>query len=262
MSKTTNWLKLWLEHPLTKGLDINDPRTTLIRRRIVREKPILNEIYLEWYQSINQSLPNGNDPVLEIGSGASFLCDYITNLISSDIFLVDGINAVLDGHYLPFKNESLKAIVMTDVFHHLPNPRRFLQEAARCICQDGSLIMIEPWVTSWSTFINTKFHHEPFHPKAKGWEFPTSGPLSGANGALPWVIFHRDRMSFDQEFPQLRIETIKLMMPFMYLASGGISTRGIIPGYFYQPLRSIEKLLSPYIDKTAMFAFILIRRSD
>jgi hypothetical protein len=50
------------------------------------------------------------------------------------------------------------------------------------------------------------------------------------------------------------------MMPFLYLASGGISTRGIIPGYFYQPLRLIEKILSPFIDKSAMIAFILIRR--
>jgi SAM-dependent methyltransferase len=255
-------LEQWLAHPLTKGLDINDPRTTLLRRRIIREKPILNEIYLDWYRSINRSLPNGNYPVLEIGSGASFLHDFISDLIPSDIFLVDGINAVLDGHQLPFKNESLQAIVMTDVFHHLPNPRRFLQEATRCIRQDGSVIMIEPWVTAWSTFIYTKFHHEPFHPEAKGWEFPASGPLSGANGALPWIIFERDRKNFEQEFPQLRIESIKLMMPFIYLASGGISTREIIPGFFYKSLRYLEKLLLPSIQKSAMVAFILLRRIE
>jgi hypothetical protein len=39
----------------------------------------------------------------------------------------------------------------------------------------------------------------------------------GANDALPWIIFARDRLKFEQEFPDWRIETIKPIMPFRYL---------------------------------------------
>jgi len=260
MGNQKKTLKSWFEHPLTRGLDLDDPRTTYLRKRIIREKPHLHEIYDEWYQAISNSLPVGHDHVLEIGSGASFFNEYVSHLVSSDVFLVRGIDTVLDGQYLPFKNASMKSIVMTDVFHHLPDPRQFLHEAARCIRKNGSLIMIEPWVTPWSTYIYQKFHHEPFNPTAENWEFPTTGPLSGANGALPWIVFNRDRKIFLDEFPEWQIETINLWMPFIYLSSGGISTREIIPGYFYRPLRYIEKILSPFNDRIAMFAFILLRR--
>jgi len=111
------------------------------------------------------------------------------SVITSEYFYLSGIDLVLDGGYLPFKDGSLKAIVMTDVFHHLPKPRLFLCEASRCLSAGGVVVMVEPWVTAWSCLVYTKFHHEPFHPDAKQWEFEASSPLSGANGALPWIIF-------------------------------------------------------------------------
>jgi hypothetical protein len=46
-------LKEWLAHPLTRGLDINDPNVTHLRRRIIQEKPFLRKIYQEWYTYSN-----------------------------------------------------------------------------------------------------------------------------------------------------------------------------------------------------------------
>jgi hypothetical protein len=40
------------------------------------------------------------------------------------------------------------------------------------------------------------------NPDAADWSFPAVGPLSGANGALPWILFERDRARFEREFPQ------------------------------------------------------------
>ena len=37
-------LRTWLTHPLTRGLDIDDPRTTELRRRVILEKPFLRLI--------------------------------------------------------------------------------------------------------------------------------------------------------------------------------------------------------------------------
>lgn len=150
---------------------------------------------------------------------------------------------------------------MTDVLYHLPSARQFFSEGARCVQQGGRLIMIEPWVTSWSKLIYTKFHHEPFLPDAADWEFPSSGPLSGANDALPWIIFERDRTVFELEYPQWSIETIKSIMPFLYLTSGGVSMRNIMPGSFLGAIKFLEKVLEPWNNKLAMFAFICLRRS-
>jgi SAM-dependent methyltransferase len=181
-----------LAHRLTRALDIDDPRTTQLRREIIQEKSFLRQIYQEWYATIAGALPRSMGPVLELGSGAGFLKDFLPGLITSEIFYCPGVDVVLNGQDLPFAAGTLRGIVMTDVFHHLPHPRRFFTEAARCVRPGGVVAMIEPWVTPWSRLIYTRLHHEPFNPEANEWEFPTSGPLSGANGALPYILFDRD----------------------------------------------------------------------
>ena len=255
------WLRKWLAHPLTRDMDLEDPRTTRLRRRIILEKPFLREIYRDWYTSIKRALPVGPEPVLELGSGAGFLSDFVPDLITSDVLHCDEICAVLDGQCLPFPAARLRAVVMTDVLHHLPNARQFFYESARCVRPGGGIIMIEPWVTPWSRLIHTRLHHEPFRPDAAQWEFPSSGALSGANGALPWIIFERDRTRFEQEFPYWHIDSIELMMPLLYLVSGGVSMRNLMPGCLYRPWQGVEKALSPWINKLAMFALIRLERT-
>ena len=158
-------LQGWLAHPLTRGLDIDDPRTTELRRSIIRDKKFLRRIYEEWYTALAGALPEVQGPVLELGSGAGFLREYIPDLVTSDVFPVPDVSIVLDAHALPFSDHSLRAIVMTNVLHHLARPRCFFAEAARCVKPGGAILMIEPWVTPWSRLVYTKLHYEPFDPK-------------------------------------------------------------------------------------------------
>ena len=254
-------LKALLAHPLTKGLDIDDPQTTLCQQ-ILGENYFLRKIYEEWYQSIAASLPSGDGAVLELGSGAGFMREFVPDLITSELFYCPKIRVVLSGLSLPFRARSLRGIVMTDVLHHLPQARLFFGEAARCVRPGGVIAMIEPWVTRWSRFVYTRLHHEPFQPEAPSWELPTSGPLSGANGALPWVIFVRDRFKFTQEFPEWRIELIKPIMPFRYLLSGGVSLRNLAPAWSFGLWKQIESALGlgHWNNQLAMFAQIVLRR--
>src|SRR5262245_60487163 len=133
-------LKAWLAHPLMRGLELDDPCTSHLRRHIIQAKSFLRQIYQEWYAAIVAALPAGDEPVLELGSGAGFLQDFIPALITTDIFYCPGLSAVLDGQQLPLADNTLRAIVMTDVLHHVPQARRFLAEAARCIRPGGKLI--------------------------------------------------------------------------------------------------------------------------
>lgn len=255
-------IKTWLAHPLTRGLDIDDPRTTILRRQIIQEKSFLRQIYQEWYAAIVAALPPGDEPVLELGSGPGFLSDLLPGLITSDISYCPSVRVVLDGSRLPFANAALRGIVMTDVLHHLPQPRRFFTEAARCVRLGGVIAMIEPWVSPWSRLIYRRLHHEPFQPEAPEWDFPSSGPLSGANGALPWIIFSRDRDRFEREFPQWQIQAITPGMPVRYLVSGGVSRRSLMPGAAFGAFRLLEQLLRPWMKTWAMFAQITLRRRE
>lgn len=241
-----------LSHPLTRGLSVDDPKTTLLRRKIIQEKKYLKSIYLEWYDLIAKCLPKKRD-VLELGSGAGFLQQALPEVITSEIFETPGVKLIADACKLPFPNQSLDAIVMTDVFHHIPDVGRFLLEATRCVRPGGKVVMIEPWRTPWSEWVYTHLHSEPFSPNS-GWILPAAGPLSGANGALPWIVFQRDRLQFETNYPFLRIKNIRPLMPFSYLCSGGVSMRSLLPGWMYRPVRAVERAL--FEKRWAMFALI------
>jgi len=256
----SGFLKRWLEHPLTRGMDIDDPRTTGLRRRIIKEKPFLRKLYEEWYGMVLKSLPSEARPVVELGSGAGFLKDFLPDLITSDVFEGEDIDTVLDGAELPFGDGALGAIVMIEVLHHLARPWDFFREASRCVRPGGVVVMIEPWVTAWSSWVYRHLHHEPFDPEVSECGFVSSGPLSGANSAMPWVLLDRDRAAFRQEFPEWRISEVKPMMPFRYMLSGGVSVRGSMPGWSYGAWRTVERWATPCMKHLAMSAKIVLTR--
>jgi SAM-dependent methyltransferase len=254
-------LRAWAAHPLTQGLDIDAAETSELRRRIIREKPFLEAIYVDWYRLIAAALPPGDGPVLEIGSGGGFMRDFVPGLITSDVIDLPGVDRVIDARSLPLADGALRGIAMVNVLHHLPAPRDFLREATRCVRAGGVVSMIEPWVTPWSKLVYGKLHHEPFQPQAERWEFPAGGPLSAANGANPWIIFVRDRARFEGEFPQWRIRLARPFMPLRYLLSGGVSMRSLLPGWSSGFWRGVEFLLRPWNGQLGMFAHVVLEKT-
>lgn len=253
-----NFFNRLLSHPRLRGLSLDDPRTTLLRRSIIQEKVFLRALYSEWYEQILSVLPKQNT-VLELGSGAGFLNRFLPEAITSEVFETPDVRLIADACCLPLIDQSLDAIIMTDVFHHIPDVNCFLIEATRCVRPGGKIVMIEPWRTPWSEYVYKYLHSEPFSPNS-GWKISSTGPLSGANGALPWIVFHRDRVIFEGQYPQWRVNNIKLLMPFSYLLSGGVSMRNLMPGWMYRPIRALEKVLNQ--NKWAMFAMIELERAS
>ena len=261
-------LKRLLGHPLTRGLELDDPRTTDLRRRIIREKPFLRHIYDDWYAFIAREIakldapdgPGGNRRVLEIGSGPGFLADVLPGLITSELLFVPGNALMLDAQRLPFASGTLRAITMVEVLHHVPDVARFLHEAARCVAPGGAIVMVEPWVTPWASLAWRHLHHEPFVPDAAEWTVPSGGPLSGANSALPWMVLVRDRERFDREHAEWRIESIETGLPLRYVLSGGVSLRSSMPGWSSGAWRFIEACMRPGNRAWAMYASIVLRR--
>ena len=258
----TGFLRSLLAHPLTANLDIDDPATTELRKQIISTKPFLKAIYDEWYTLLAREIPFGDGAVLELGSGAGHCHRFIPNLITSEIISFPGVCIVADAQRMPFADVSLRAIAMTNVLHHMPCVRRFFAEASRCLRPGGKILMIEPWVTRWSQLVYSRFHHEPFEVAATDWSFPSSGPLSGANGALPWIVFERDYELFAEEFPDLAITEIRPFMPFRYLVSGGLGLRSLMPGFTYSFWAALEDALKSQMPQLGMFAFLSVAKKS
>lgn len=242
-----------------KAEDLDAPSTTLQHREIILRKKFLKKLYVDWYTSMlkeTEGLPKGK--IVEIGSGGGFLKELNSKIITSDILPFPHCDLTFSGEKMPFSDNELSAILMIDVLHHIPDCRSFFREAQRVLKPGGKIVMIEPANTPFSKFIFQKFHHENFDPDTNTWSFPTSGPLSGANGALPWIIFTRDYGTFKSEFPSFSREKIKLHTPFAYLISGGLTFKSPLAGWMFRPFRWLEAMLNPFNKYLAMFQTIIV----
>lgn len=237
---------------------MDSPRTTELRASIVEGKPFLREIYVEWAKEIARRLPQRAGPIVELGAGGGLVGKLLPEVVTSDVFIVRGVDLVADGRRMPFRDSSLRAIIMTNVLHHIPEVESFLREAERCLRPGGRIIAVEPWNTGWSRLVHERLHHEPFIPEADSWEFSSDGPLSGANAALPWIVVQRDRPRLEAEF-QLRVVDVKPFMPFRYLASGGVSMKSLQPRWTYGIWRTVDESRL-FAERMALFAVIAIER--
>src|SRR4030095_560419 len=191
------------------------------------------------------------------------MSEFVPRLITADILPLPTLDRVFDAcEAFPVENESLRAIAMVNVLHHLPSCKTFFSELQRCLAPGGTLSLIEPWITTWSSFVYRYLHHEPCDPKATDWSFDSTGPLSGANQALPWIVFSRDRPMFDDQFPKLRIESIRPIMPIRYLLSGGLSFRALVPAWSFWFWLEFERCFQKQMPHLAMFAHIVVRKTD
>ena len=82
-------------------------------------------------------LPVQQDSILELGSEAGFLKEYLPQVIASEVFLLDGVEREEYTIPLSFTYSSHDAIIMTDVLHHIPDLRLFFVEANRTLNQAG-----------------------------------------------------------------------------------------------------------------------------
>lgn len=237
---------------------LDDHNTSLKHKEIIFSKAFLKKIYEKWYGDfikVAKQLPPGK--LLEIGSGGGFLKDLIPELITSDIMPLDHCEMVFSAELMPFSEKELSGIFMLNVFHHIPKPYLFLKEAERTLVPGGKIVMIEPANSWFGQVIYKIFHHEPFDIKGD-WDIKSSGPLSGSNQALPYIYFERDRKKFETEFPTLKIQSIKYHTPFVYLLSGGVSKKALVPIITFTFWNFMEKILNPFSRQLGMFQTIEI----
>lgn len=240
--------------------NLDAPERTLEHRELILRKKFLKRIYLDWYNwflTEFKNLPEGK--TIELGSGGGFLKELEPTIITSDVQKIPGNDMTFSALEMPFDKEELSGIFMIDTFHHIPDANLFLSEVNRVLRKGGRLMMVEPANSKWGRFIYTNFHHEPFQTNGT-WEIPQSGPMSGANGALPWIVCERDRALFEKRFPNLRIKTISYHSPLKYLLSGGVSYRQLVPDFSYSMINGLDSLLTKISKQFSMFVNISIEK--
>ena len=238
---------------------LDTPERTLEHKEIIGSKYFLRQLYLEWYGDfIGEVKKNPDGKFVELGSGGGFLKEVEPRVISSDILDLPVNDMTFSALEMPFDDNSLDGIFMIDTFHHIPDSGKFLKEALRTLRDGGVMIMTEPANSWWGRLIYKNLHHEPFNPQG-GWSFPAEGPLSGANGALPWIVFEWDREMFNKKFPEMEIAEIRYHTPFRYLSSGGLSFRQPVPDFTYPLFRFVDNALSRLSKEISMFVTVKIK---
>lgn len=255
--KFTEWLKL----AEIKNQSTSDSvSTTRLHAEIIQKKKFLKKVYTDFYvEFLKASDTQGNGVFVELGSGGGFLKEIMPKAITSDILQIENIDIRFSALNMPFKDKSVKAFFMVDVLHHISDSFLFFKEIDRCLERGGKVIMIEPSNTLWSRFIYKYFHPEPFDPKGR-WGLEIESSPSDANGAIPWIIFFRDRLRFEKEFPGLEIVKAFSHTPFRYHIAGGISWKQLLPDIAYNLIKGIEFILSPLNRYIGMFLTIELEK--
>ena len=260
-SRTAQWLMRLFEEPETRGLDLDNPETSIRRRKLAKTKRALNLSYINWYRKlaeIDKTAPAGIR--VELGSGGGFLEEFIPRLVTTDVLSLPFVQKVCSAEELPFEKGTVAAIYMINVLHHITDVERFFSEAQRVLVGGGLVAMIEPYVSPFSRMIYKSVHHEPFDMEGRSWQLPPSGPLSGGNDALPWNIFVRDRSIYEAHYPHLRIEHIIPHTFLSHLLSGGVTMRSFVPAFMIPICQKLEDRLRPLLPYLGVFGTIVLRK--
>ncbi len=108
------------------------------RRILVNQSIASIEIKKTWKKILVVGV--GNDPYRD-------LFGELEQYVRLDIFADKGkVDVVADGHSLPFDQSSFDCIMAIEVFEHLENPEKFVNESYRVLNNSGSIFLTIPFM--------------------------------------------------------------------------------------------------------------------
>jgi SAM-dependent methyltransferase len=233
--------------------------TLLEHERAWNERPLLRRIYGDWFDLIASKLASVPGETVELGSGIGRLRDHVPALVTSDVEPTPWADRVVDAESLPYGQGELANLVLVDVFHHLPRPAAFLDEARRALAPGGRVVMLEPYCSPLSS-LAYRLHHERLELDADGFAETESADPLDANLAQTTLAFFRQRAEYGRRWPELPIVEERLLSLLVYPLSGGFTRRPLLPGALYRPLGTLERALSPLLRLAAFRCLVVLER--
>jgi SAM-dependent methyltransferase len=254
-------LKQWVTHPRLRPFPMGSPEWFAAQSLLFEEKPLVRRCYALWHELLLRDVDSVTQPcaVVELGSGSSHLKQLRPQIITSDV-VPGAVDLIVDGRQLPFRDGSVRALLLTHVFHHIPDVSLFLSEAARVLVPGGVISLVDCAHTPFSRFFFGHIHPEPYRHDAPEWSFPAGNTMLDSNQALTWIVFERDQARFAAAHPDLRIDQHRWLPWFSYLASGGVNLRSFIPPGCESLVAAADRLLRPLDPWFAIHWHWTIRR--
>ena len=161
------------------------------------------------------------------------------------------------------RDRTVSVFYLQNCLHHFSNPIQFFKEMDRVLKPGGGAIILEPYYGVIAEFLYKRlFSTEGFDKNSLSWETVSDGPMNGANQALSYLIFHRDRKIFLEMFQNFEItDQIILTNYIKYLASGGLNFRQILPDVMNGFISAIELCLSPLRSILGLHHITVIRKN-
>ena len=126
----------------------------------------------------------------------------------------------------------------------------------------GVVIIIDPSHTFLSRLLYpVLFADEIYDQKAASWKSENHGAMKGANQALSYIIFQRDRKIYENKFPELEIVYENVLGNYVrYLISGGLNFKPLLPPFLFPLLKFCENLFSPLRFVFGLFHIYVLRK--
>lgn len=256
----------YLRNPLLVEMDVDGLNRLSLHQKILNQKPMLKAVFSEFhylFNTLNLQFLSGEGLKVELGAGIAPMCESYPDVLATDIVPSENLDLVINAEKMDFKDNSVRVLYGQNCFHHFPNPRAFFKESERVLVKGGGIILLEPYYGPLASFVYKRlFKTEGFDKSFLDWETPVTGPMNGANQALSYIVFIRDREKFLQENPSLSIVQHRLVGNYLkYLFSGGLNFRKILPDMLIKPVGFFEKIISPFNRFLSLHHVIVIRKS-
>ena len=256
-----------LREPGAEALDVDSAARLACHKAVFERKRMIRDVFGEFhalFRRLENRYLDGKGFAIEIGAGVAPMRDTFSDVLSTDIVHAPHLDFVMDAQRMALATESVRVVYAQNCFHHFPDPERFFAELERVLAPGGGAIILEPFYGPVATFVYRRlFRTEGFEKEFPAWETPASGPMNGANQALSYIVFVRDRARFEARFPSLRVVYREPVGNYLrYLTSGGLNFRQIVPDFATYLLRAIEWVASPCNRWLALHHVVVLKKID
>ncbi len=254
-----------LRDPSIKGINVDGEDRLIAHRKMLERKKMLREVFVEFHHTfriLDEKYLSAQGTRIEIGAGIAPIRDSYPDVLATDVVSDSQLDLVIDAEDMDIPDGSVRVIYGQNCFHHFPHPDRFFSELNRVLKPGGGAILLEPYYGPFAAFLFKRlFKTEGFDKEFPTWETPAAGPMNGANQALSYIIFVRDKSNFEHMYPKLKIVKQELCRnQLMYLLSGGLNFRQLFPDWLMPVVNIFQVILSPFDRFLSLHHIIVIKK--